>query len=39
MLAARVDLAESALAAPASEFGGREFFPEFPTKVAVLGCA
>jgi len=31
-------LAESALAAPAAEFGGVEFYPEFPTKIAVL-CA
>jgi death-on-curing protein len=31
-------LAESALAAPAAEFGGVEFYPEFITKVAVL-CA
>jgi death-on-curing protein len=31
-------LAESALAAPAAEFAGLEFYPDFPTKVAVL-CA
>lgn len=31
-----IHLAESALAASAAEFGGAEFYPEFPTKVAVL---
>lgn len=35
--AARLTLAESALAAPAAEFGGVEFYPDFHTKVAVLG--
>lgn len=32
----RVDLAESALAAPAAGFGGVEFYPNFADKVAVL---
>ena len=35
-LAIRVDLAESALAAPAAQFGGVEFYPDFANKVAVL---
>jgi len=35
--ASKLVLAESALAAPAAEFGGVEFYPEFQTKVAVLG--
>lgn len=35
-LVIRVDLAESALAAPAAEFGGVEFYPDFADKVAVL---
>lgn len=30
-------LAESALMAPSAEFGGIEFYPDFDTKVAVLG--
>lgn len=34
--AARLELAESALAAPAAEFGGVEFFPDFADKAAVL---
>lgn len=34
--AARLDLAESALHAPAAEFGGVEFYPELATKAAVL---
>lgn len=34
-LVIRVDLAESALAAPAAEFGGVEFYPDFADKVAV----
>ena len=33
---ARLELAESALAAPGAEFGGVEFFPDFADKVAVL---
>ncbi len=32
----RLDLTESALAAPAAEFGGVEFYPDFADKVAVL---
>jgi death-on-curing protein len=32
----RLDLAESALHAPAAEFGGVEFYPELATKAAVL---
>lgn len=32
-----IHLAESALAAPAAAFGGREFYPEHHVKVAVLG--
>ncbi len=32
----RLDLAESALVAPAAEFGGVEFYPDFADKVAVL---
>jgi death-on-curing protein len=35
-LVIRVDLAESALASPAAEFGGVEFYPDFAVKVAVL---
>lgn len=31
-----LDLAESALAAPAAEFQGSEFYPDIPTKAAVL---
>lgn len=34
--AARIDLAESALHAPAAEFGGVEFYPDLATKTAVL---
>lgn len=33
---ARLGLAESALHAPAAEFGGVEFYPDLPTKAAVL---
>lgn len=33
---ARIDLAESALHAPAAEFGGVEFYTDLPTKTAVL---
>ena len=36
--AARLELAESALAAPQASFGEVEFYPEFVTKAAVL-CA
>jgi death-on-curing protein len=36
--AARLDLAESALAAPQATFGGVEFYPDFVTQAAVL-CA
>lgn len=36
--AARLELAESALAAPRAEFGGVEFYRDFVTKAAVL-CA
>jgi death-on-curing protein len=35
---ARLDLAESALHAPAASFGGVEFYPDLATKAAVL-CA
>lgn len=34
--ASRLDLAESALHAPAAEFGGVEFYSDLPTKTAVL---
>ena len=34
--AAKLDLAESALAAPMARFGGREFYPAFEEKAAVL---
>ena len=34
--AARIDLAESALHAPAAEFGGVEFYTDLATKTAVL---
>ena len=34
----RIDLADSALNAPAATFGGTEFYPETTTKAAVL-CA
>ncbi|MGH2726185.1 MAG: type II toxin-antitoxin system death-on-curing family toxin [Actinomycetota bacterium] len=33
---ANLTLADSALNAPAAEFGGIEFYPDFATKVAVL---
>jgi death-on-curing protein len=33
---AQLNLAASALDAPAAEFGGVEFYPEFPMKVAIL---
>jgi death-on-curing protein len=33
----QLHLAASALDAPAAEFGGVEFYPEVPTKTAVLG--
>jgi death-on-curing protein len=32
----KLDLADSALHAPAAEFGGTEFYPEFVDKAAVL---
>lgn len=35
-LVIRVDLAESALSAPAAEFGGVDFYPDFADKVALL---
>lgn len=34
--ATRVELAESALQAPAGEFGGQEFYPDLTDKAAVL---
>ena len=34
--AAKLDLADSALHAPAAEFGGTEFYPDFVDKAAVL---
>jgi death-on-curing protein len=34
----RIDLAESALAAPQASFGGVEFYPDFVDQAAVL-CA
>ncbi len=34
--ASRIDLAESALHAPAAEFGGVEFYIDLATKTAVL---
>ncbi|MGH9042793.1 MAG: hypothetical protein ACRDZ3_21480 [Acidimicrobiia bacterium] len=37
--AARLELAESALAAPQAEFGGVEFYPDFVTKAAVALAA
>jgi death-on-curing protein len=36
--ASRIDLADSALHAPAAEFGGEEFYPDFVDKAAVLTC-
>lgn len=36
MATSRIDLAESALHAPASSFGGIDFYPDLPTKAAVL---
>lgn len=33
---AQLNLADSALAAPAAEFGGVEFYPDFAMKAAVL---
>ncbi len=35
---ARIELAESALHAPAAEFGGVEFYPDLVDKAAVLAC-
>jgi death-on-curing protein len=34
----RIDLADSALAAPAAGFGGQEFYPDLFDKAAVLVC-
>lgn len=34
----RIDLADSALAAPAASFGGQEFYPDVFDKAAVLVC-
>lgn len=34
--ASRIDLADSALHAPAAEFGGEEFYPDLVDKAAVL---
>lgn len=36
--ASRIDLAESALHAPAAGFGGHEFYPALAEKAAVLVC-
>lgn len=36
MATARIDLAESALHAPAASFGGVDFYPDLPIKAAVL---
>jgi len=36
--ASRVDLADSALAAPAAGFGAHEFYPDLCDKAAVLVC-
>ena len=36
MKASRIDLADSALHAPAASFGGEEFYPELFDKAAVL---
>jgi hypothetical protein len=35
---ASLNLADSALHAPRARFVGEEFYPEFPTKAAVLGA-
>ena len=35
-MATKLDLADSALHAPAASFGGEEFFPDFVDKAAVL---
>ena len=35
---ASLNLADSALHAPQARFVGEEFYPEFPTKAAVLGA-
>lgn len=35
---ASLNLADSALHAPRARFVGKEFYPEFPTKAAVLGA-
>lgn len=36
--ASRIELADSALHAPAASFGGEEFYPELVDKAAVLTC-
>ncbi len=36
--ASRIELADSALHAPAASFGGEEFYPELVGKAAVLTC-
>ena len=36
--ASRIELADSALHAPAASFGGEEFYPELIDKAAVLTC-
>jgi death-on-curing protein len=36
--AARIDLADSALHAPAASFGGQDFYPDLTDKAAVLTC-
>lgn len=36
--AGRVDLADSALSAPAASFGGEDFYPDVYDKAAVLVC-
>ena len=36
--ASRIELADSALHAPAASFGGEEFYPELIDKAAVLMC-
>jgi len=36
--ASRLELADSALHAPAAAFGGEEFYPDLVDKAAVLTC-
>lgn len=38
MTAGRIELADSALHAPAAAFGGQEFYPDLFDKAAVLAC-